>query len=227
MNLSVCPSYRYDREFRKTLGEKVPGSESFIKVALLEEPPFQDLTKTFNEQYGKVKATFGSVSDTVGSLSDTVSGFFGAKKGPEVQPTESKDKEPKKKESEAPPVKEVASSAKSETKTAAKSDAAAPPPSKPAKPKAAPLPRDVVELEKEIELSAQLAIKQYNAAIAVIKKCVNISLNPIYITTSRIDPYAGSMMMCAMWSTGRSSTARTTSGEHWRIALVHVTRPSI
>lgn len=209
----MCPPYRYDREFRRTLEEKVPGSESFIKVALLEEAPFQELTKTFNEQYGKVKATFGSVSDTVGSISDTVSGFFGAKKGPEVQPTESKE-ESKKEESAAPPVKEVASSAKSETKSATKSDAAAPPPSKPAKPKVAALPRDVVELEKEIELSAQLAIKQYNAAIAVIKKCVNINQKIIYSTISRIDPYAGSMTMCAMWSTGRSTMARTPCGEH-------------
>lgn len=192
----------------------MPGSESFLKVALLEEPPFQDLTKTFNEQYGKVKATFGSVSDTVGSLSDTVSGFFGAKKGPEVQPTESKDKKPKKEVSEASPVKEVASPpAKSETKTAAKSDAAAPPPSTPDKPKAPALPRDIVELEREIELSAQLAIKQYNAAIAVIKKCVNISKNPIYVY-SIINPHAGSMTMCAMWWTRRSSMARTPSGEH-------------
>jgi len=45
--------------------------------------------------------------------------------------------------------------------------AAAPAPA--AKPKEDPLPREVVELEKAIELAAQLAVKEYNSAIGVLK----------------------------------------------------------
>lgn len=150
----------------------MPGAESVIKVALMEEPPFKDLTKNISEQYGRVKATFEGVSDSVGSVKSTVTSFFGGKEAPELKPTASTKSEPKNQKSNVPSEKtEVAPSVKGETKTVAKPEASAPPPKAP-KPQAAPIPLNIVELEKEIEVSAQLAIKQYVSAISVIKKFV-------------------------------------------------------
>lgn len=150
----------------------MPGAEAVIKVALMEEPPFKDLTKSFNDQFGKVKATFEGVSDSVGSVKSTVTSFFGGNKAPEVKPIASTKSEPKSQKSNVPSEKkEVEPSAKSETKVVAKPEASAPPPKAP-KPQVTPLPQNVVDLEKEIEVSAQLAIKQYSSAISVLKKFV-------------------------------------------------------
>lgn len=168
----IHATYRYDKDFRKTVGETVPGAEAVIKVALMEEPPFKDLTESFKDQYGKVKATIEDISDSVGSVKSTVTSFFGGKKAPELKPTSSTKSEPKNENSNAPSEKkEAAPSAKSETKTVANPEASAPPPKAP-KPQVTPLPQNVVELEKEIEVSAQLAIKQYSSAISVLKKFV-------------------------------------------------------
>ncbi|KAM8706578.1 hypothetical protein ACLKA7_010786 [Drosophila subpalustris] len=162
---------KYDKGFRQMVEKNVPGAESIIKVTLREEPPFQDLTKSVNEQYDKVKSTFNSVSDSVNSVTSKVTGFFGGNSAPEVPPTAKHIEQKKQRsESEVAKPKSTAPVAKSEPQVAAKpapAPAAAP---KPVTPKVSPLPQEVVELEKAIELSAQLAVKEYNTAIGVLKK---------------------------------------------------------
>ncbi|XP_017873284.1 PREDICTED: MICOS complex subunit Mic60 isoform X1 [Drosophila arizonae] len=159
---------KYDNDFRKMVEKNVPGAEAVIKVALQEEPPFQGITKSVNDQIDSIKSTFTSVSDTVSSASNKVTGFFGGKKDPPVQaaskPNETAVQKTDKLKSAAAPAQPAA---QKETKIATKSDVTPPPP-KPAAPQPQPLPHEVVELEKAIELSAQLAIKEYNSAIGVL-----------------------------------------------------------
>ncbi|EDV94402.1 MICOS complex subunit Mic60 isoform X2 [Drosophila grimshawi] len=162
---------KYNKDFRQMVEKNVPGAESIIKVALQEEAPFQGITKNVNDQFDKVKSTFNSVSDSVSSVTSTVTGFFGGNSAPDVKPSGAAKpievKEPK--QSEAAKTKPTtAAVAKSEQKTATKLATAAPSAPKPP-PKVEPLPKEVVDLEKAIELSAQLAIKEYNAAIAILK----------------------------------------------------------
>lgn len=155
--------------------KNVPGAEAVIKVALQEEPPFQGITKSVNAQIDSIKSTFTSVSDTVSSASNKVTGLFGGKKDPPVQaaskPNETAVQKTDKLKSAATPPQPAA---QKETKIVTKSDVSPPPP-KPAAPQPQPLPHEVVELEKAIELSAQLAIKEYNSAIGVLKWCVFIN----------------------------------------------------
>ncbi|KAH8383794.1 hypothetical protein KR009_010588 [Drosophila setifemur] len=175
--LFVCPlvavggviTYaKYDIDFRKLVEDKVPGSASVIKVALREEPPFQGITKSVNEQVDKVKSGFNTVTTSVDSVTSKVTGLFGSggddkakKDKPKPAKTEAVEKE-----SSAP-----SQASKIEVKpVAAKPEKlAAKPAAVVSKPKEEPLPREIVELEKTIELSAQLAVKEYNTAINVLK----------------------------------------------------------
>lgn len=158
---------RYDDDFRKLVEKNVPGAGSVIKVALQEEPPFKGITKNVNDQIDKVKSGIETVTSTVDSVTSKVTGLFGGGSGDDnskkskvepVKATPAEEKRPSK------PSEASKTEAKPVSKPAA---AAAPAPA--AKPKDNPLPRDVVELEKAIELSAQLAVKEYNVAIGVLK----------------------------------------------------------
>lgn len=148
--------------------KNVPGAGSVIKVALQEEPPFKGITKSVNDQIDKVKSGYDTVTSSVGSVTSKVTGLFGGGSGDD-KPKKAKA-EPVKSEP-APEKKSPTTSqaSKVEAKPVAKAEkvAATPPPAP--KPKDEPLPREVVELEKAIELSAQLAVKEYNNAISVLK----------------------------------------------------------
>ncbi|XP_033164985.1 MICOS complex subunit Mic60 isoform X1 [Drosophila mauritiana] len=160
---------KYDDDFRKLVEKNVPGAGSVIKVALQEEPPFKGITKNVNDQIDKVKSGIETVTSTVDSVTSKVTGLFGAGSG------DDKSKKSKVEPLKANPAEETKPSkpsevSKTQAKPVSKSEkpaAAAPTPA--AKPKDSPLPRDVVELEKAIELSAQLAVKEYNVAIGVLK----------------------------------------------------------
>ncbi|XP_016991066.1 MICOS complex subunit Mic60 isoform X2 [Drosophila rhopaloa] len=161
---------KYDEGFRKLVEKNVPGADSIIKVALQEEPPFKGITKSVNDQIDKVKSGFETVTSTVDSVTSTVTGLFGSSSGDDkakkakVEPVKASPAEEKK------PSKTTEVS-KAESKPVAKPEkpVAATVPATKAKPKDDPLPREVVELEKAIELAAQLAVKEYNSAIAVLK----------------------------------------------------------
>ncbi|XP_017073548.1 MICOS complex subunit Mic60 isoform X1 [Drosophila eugracilis] len=158
---------KYDSDFRKLVEKNVPGAGPIIKVALQEEPPFKSITKNVNDQIDKVKSGIETVSSTVDSVTSKVTGLFGSSgddkakksKADQTKATPVEEKKPSKpsevSKTEAKPVP------KPETKTAVATPIA--------KPKEDPLPREVVELEKAIELAAQLAIKEYSTAIGVLK----------------------------------------------------------
>ncbi|EDW97939.1 MICOS complex subunit Mic60 isoform X2 [Drosophila yakuba] len=159
---------KYDNDFRKLVEKNVPGAGSVIKVALQEEPPFKDITKNVNDQIDKVKSGIETVTSTVDSVTSKVTGLFGGGSG------DDKSKKSKVESAKAPPAEEKKASkpsevSKTEAKPVVKSEKPAAPPAPAAKPKDIPLPRDVIELEKAIELAAQLAVKEYNAAIGVLK----------------------------------------------------------
>ncbi|XP_017020601.1 MICOS complex subunit Mic60 [Drosophila kikkawai] len=159
---------KYDDDFRKMVENKVPGAGSVIKVALQEEPPFKGVTKSVNDQIDKVKSGFNSVTSTVDSVTSKVTGLFGGGSGDDK--SKKAKAEPAKTESTPEKKSQATSQAtKVETKPVAKAEKVATPPPPAAKPKEEPLPREVVELEKAIELSAQLAVKEYNNAISVLK----------------------------------------------------------
>ncbi|XP_017007518.2 MICOS complex subunit Mic60 isoform X1 [Drosophila takahashii] len=159
---------KYDDDFRKLVEKNVPGAGSVIKVALQEEPPFKGITKNVNDQIDKVKSGFETVTSTVDSVTSKVTGLFGGGSGDEkakkakVEPVKATPAE-EKKPSKATEV------SKTEAKPASKPEKPAAAPVPAAKPKEDPLPREVVELEKAIELAAQLAVKEYNSAIGVLK----------------------------------------------------------
>ncbi|XP_020815092.1 MICOS complex subunit Mic60 [Drosophila serrata] len=157
---------KYDIDFRKMVEDKVPGAGSVIKVVLQEEPPFKGVTQSVNDQIDKVKSGFNSVTSSVDSVTSKVTGLFGGSSGDD-KPKKTKADSVK---SESAPEKKSTTpqASKTESKPAAKAEKVALPPTPPPK-KEEPLPREVVELEKAIELSAELAVKEYNNAISVLK----------------------------------------------------------
>ncbi|XP_037729680.1 MICOS complex subunit Mic60 isoform X2 [Drosophila subpulchrella] len=159
---------KYDDDFRKLVEKNVPGAGSVIKVALQEEPPFKGITKNVNEQIDKVKSGFETVTSTVDSVTSKVTGLFGGGSG------DDKSKKAKVEPVKVTPAEEKKASkatdvSKTEAKPVSKPEKPAAAPAPAAKPKEDPLPREVVELEKAIELAAQLAVKEYNSAIGVLK----------------------------------------------------------
>ncbi|KAH8284334.1 hypothetical protein KR018_001890 [Drosophila ironensis] len=177
--LLVCPlaavggviTYaKYDDDFRKKVESNVPGAGAVIKVALQEEAPFQGIKRSYNEQVDKLKSGIDTVSSSVESMTSKVTGLFGVGV---IDDKETKATlKPVKSETAAVVEKSLATpQPKPEAKLLSKNEKIAVGPAKsvPSKPKEEPLPRDVVELEKSIELSAQLAVKEYHHAIDVLK----------------------------------------------------------
>ncbi|XP_068157941.1 MICOS complex subunit Mic60 isoform X1 [Drosophila tropicalis] len=159
---------KYDNEFRKLVEKNVPGAESVIAVALKEQPPFQGITKNVNEQIDKVKSGFDTVTGTVGSVTSKVTGLFGGSTDDKSPKSETKVKPVNTETAETKKPAPSAAAKPSEAKATKVVTTPAPAP-KPAAVKVEPLPREVGELEAAIELAAQLAVKEYNAAIAILK----------------------------------------------------------
>lgn len=184
---------KYDKDFRKTLEQNVPGAESLIKVALQEENPF----KGINEQIDSVKKQFDGVAKTIEGATSTVTGLFGGS-----------DKDAPKKAEEvktkAPVQKSVSTTTTAKASEATKSAAKASEPAKPAPKPVEPLPSDVVELEHAVEVAAALAVKEYNKAIEILKSFNN--------DVRRIVDVAVEDVNTSLWTTLRNRTnARDTS----------------
>lgn len=165
-----------DEKFRKTLVDTVPGADSLLKVLLQEEGnAVSEATKSINNATQKVI-----------DVKDSIVGYFG-------------DEKPAKPAEKAAPVKSSSSSAvaspplpsitapkptaATETSAPKKSPAAeSKPVTKPvAEPKPSepiklppvltqPLPQTFADLEKDIEVAAQIAVKEYTNAIKVLKE---------------------------------------------------------
>lgn len=185
---------KYDNEFRKTLVNNVPALEPVLKVLLQEENPLDDVTKKLDEISSTISGYTSSITGffTGGepekpaekkvdlppiTRSKSVHVPVPSPPLPKPEPIVEKSSPPK----AAPPVVEKAKPA-----------AAAPAP-KPAAPKAAApaaasaaattaatpkpiaashgeeVPKSISELERQIDIAAATAIKEYGKAVQVLK----------------------------------------------------------
>ncbi|XP_075147962.1 inner membrane mitochondrial protein mitofilin isoform X2 [Haematobia irritans] len=182
---------KYDKDFRKTLEQNVPGAESLIKIALQEESPF----KGINEKFDSVKKQFDSVSKTIEGATSTVTGLFGGS----AKDTPKKTEEVKTKAPVQKAVPSATASKPSEAKPAAKATEPKPAP-KPVE----PLPSDVLELQHAVEVAAALAVQEYNKAIDILKNFNNDVRRIVDVAVENLDS--------STWTTLKNKTnARDTS----------------
>uniref|UniRef100_A0A1A9W3S9 MICOS complex subunit MIC60 n=1 Tax=Glossina brevipalpis TaxID=37001 RepID=A0A1A9W3S9_9MUSC len=166
---------KYDKTFRKYLERNIPGAEYVIKVALQEEKPF----KMVGEQFDNVK-------ERVGSVTSSISGLFGSAEKETKTPEEnikSKFSELQKKVPDLPAAK-----TSTETKSALT----------PAKP-VEHLPSDIIELEQAVEVSAALAVQEYNKAIDNLKNFNNDVRRIVDQSIENINP--------SLWHSLRNKTS--------------------
>lgn len=178
---------KYDNEFRKTLITNVPALEPVLKVLLQEENPLDDVSKKLDE-----------ISNSISGYTSTVTNFFTGGKEEEKKPEKKVDLPPvtrsksvhvpvpspplSKPESTADKVKtsEAAVAAPAKATTAAHVPAPAPKPA-PAKAAAAvpkpvvskpaeEVPKSISDLERQIDVAAATAIKEYGKAVQVLKE---------------------------------------------------------
>ncbi|XP_055853064.1 MICOS complex subunit Mic60 isoform X2 [Episyrphus balteatus] len=173
----------YDKEFRKTVEKNVPGSAVFIKF-VLEDKPIETVSKKLD-----------TVSHQISNVTSTVTNLFGNtadKKSDQVKEKSTSQASPL-------PIKRTEAS---ETKSSVKPGAPIAPVTiqKPVE----TLPKDVVELEKEVELAASLALQEYNKAINILNSFNNDVRKIVDKTVDDIDPTS--------WTTLKNKTnARDTS----------------
>uniref|UniRef100_T1PC79 MICOS complex subunit MIC60 n=1 Tax=Musca domestica TaxID=7370 RepID=T1PC79_MUSDO len=182
---------KYDKDFRKTLEQNVPGAESLIKVALQEENPF----KGINDQIDSVKKQFDGVSKTITNATSTVTGLFGGSDKEKEQP-----KKVDEVKSKAVPVQKAVPATTAtkapETKPAAKVSEPTP---KPAPKPVEPLPSDVLELQHAVEVAASVAVQEYNKAIDILKNFNN--------DVRRIVDHAVENVDASTWTTLKNKTS--------------------
>ncbi|XP_059217815.1 MICOS complex subunit Mic60 isoform X2 [Stomoxys calcitrans] len=181
---------KYDKDFRKTLEQNVPGAESIIKIALQEESPF----KGINEQLDSVKKQFDSVSKTIGGATSTVTGLFGG--SDKEKDTTKKAEEVKAKAPVQKAVPSTTATKSSESKPAA-AKATEPAPKVAPKP-VEPLPSDVQELQHAVEVAAALAVQEYNKAIDVLKSFNNDVRRIVDVAVENLD--------ASTWNTLKNKT---------------------
>lgn len=171
---------KYDNEFRKTLVTNVPALEPVLKALLQEENPLDEVSKKLDE-----------ISGTISGYTSSITGFFTG--GEEEKKPEKKVDLPPVTRSKSvyvpvpsPPLQKPESMA--EKATAPKPSAAPAPVAKPAPSKAAPtqaaaaaaprpvvsssseeVPKSIGDLERQIDIAAATAIKEYGKAVQVLK----------------------------------------------------------
>ncbi|KAL5284237.1 IMMT family protein [Megaselia abdita] len=137
---------KHDKDFRKTLEKNIPGAEYVLKAAIDDDKPFDSVTK-------KIDGITSSVTNLFGSSE---------KKEDKPAPPLHRKIEPKVPAPKTAPKEEAKPVQKESPKAAA--------------PKAAvastlpPLPTEIVDLEKAIEVAASLAVKEYNKAIQILNE---------------------------------------------------------
>lgn len=185
---------KYDNEFRKTLVSNVPTLEPVLKVLLQEENPLDDVTKKLDE----ISSTISGYTSSITGFFTGGEPEKQPEKKPELPPiTRSKSVHvpvpspplPKPEplvEKSSPPAKSAPASIVEKAKPAAASpvtkSAAAPKAAAPAaaaatavapKPIAAShgeeVPKSISELERQIDIAAATAIKEYGKAVQVLK----------------------------------------------------------
>lgn len=146
-----------DKDFRKLLEENVPGAESLLKMVLEDGNAFSGISK----QIDNVKKQFDNVSKSIEDATSTVTEYF-------TSPVKETPKKIEDVKSKAPAEKQASSPNKIAVKPAE------PKPSNVRKADPVePLPVDILELEKAVEVAATLAVKEYNKAISVLQSFNN------------------------------------------------------
>ncbi|XP_037946966.1 MICOS complex subunit Mic60 isoform X2 [Teleopsis dalmanni] len=177
----------YDKDFRKKLEEKVPGSEYIIKVALKEENPFKSINNKID-----------SISNSVSNATSTVTGFFSSSKKDAPKQTDEIKQKVEVTKTAAPIQK---------TTTAEEKKLTVPAPEKIIPKPVEKLPDDIIELEKAVEVAASLAVKEYNKAISILKIFNEDVRNIVDQAINQVDP--------TLWNTLRNKTsARDTAVEY-------------
>lgn len=185
---------KYDNEFRKTLVNNVPALEPVLKVLLQEENPLDDVTKKLDE----ISSTISGYTSSITGFFTGGETEKPAEKKVDLPPiTRSKSVHvpvPSPPLSKPEPIAEKSPPPKSAPAVVEKSKpAAAAPAPKPATPKgAAPVaataaattaatpkpiaashgeevPKSISELERQIDIAAATAIKEYGKAVQVLK----------------------------------------------------------
>lgn len=176
--MTVIFSFRNDKEFRKSLVSTVPAAEPVLKVVLQEE----------GNAVSQVVKSVSNASQQVVDLKDTVVGFFGGESAEKPKsgsslPTQFPAKSTSSSAAAASPALPSITAPQPQKPTAAKpavveakiapATAAAPVPAPalnipPAKPQ--PLPSTLVDLERSLEVAAQVAVKEYSNAINHLKE---------------------------------------------------------
>lgn len=178
---------KYDNEFRKTLITTVPALESVLNVLLQEENPLDEVSKKLDE-----------ISSSISGYTSTVTGFFTGGKEEEKKLEKKVDLPPVTRSksvhvpvpspplSKPEPTAEKARASEAVAATPTKSAAPAPKPSpaKAAAPAAAvpkpvaaktaeEVPKSISDLERQIDVAAATAIKEYGKAVQVLKEYTN------------------------------------------------------
>lgn len=180
---------KYDNEFRKTLVTNVPALEPVLKVLLQEENPLEEVSKKLDD-----------ISSTISGYTSTVTGFFtGGSKEEDKKPEKKVDLPPvtrtksvhmpvpspplskpeptaeKVKASEsvaATPAKPAPAPKSAPAKAAAAAAASAVPKPVASKP-AEEVPKSISNLERQIDVAAATAIKEYGKAVQVLQDYTN------------------------------------------------------
>lgn len=184
---------KYDNEFRKTLVTNVPALEPVLKALLQEENPLDEVSKKLDE----ISSTISGYTSTVTEF------FTGGSKEEEKKPEKKVDlppvtrsksvhvpvpspplPEPEPTVEKAKPSKPVAKPAASAAPSPAPASKAAPAKAtapaaaatvpKPIAPKPAEeVPKSISDLERQIDVAAATAIKEYGKAVQVLKDYTN------------------------------------------------------
>lgn len=173
---------KYDNEFRKTLVTNVPALEPVLKVLLQEENPLDDVSKKLDE-----------ISSTISGYTSSITGFFTGgeqekqlEKKTDLPPiTRSKSvhvpvpspplPKPEPIPERASPTQPKAAPIVEKTPTKAPAQTKAATPAAVAAPKAIiaslgeEVPKSISELERQIDIAAATAIKEYGKAVQVLK----------------------------------------------------------
>lgn len=182
---------KYDNEFRKTLVSNVPALEPVLKVLLQEENPLDDVTKKLDEISSTISGYTSSITGffTGGepekqpekkpdlppiTRSKSVHVPVPSPPLPKPEPIVEKSSQPAAKSAPAPIVEKAKPAPTSPvTKPAAAPKAAVPAAASAPKPIAAShgeeVPKSISELERQIDIAAATAIKEYGKAVQVLK----------------------------------------------------------
>ncbi|XP_058467387.1 MICOS complex subunit Mic60 isoform X2 [Malaya genurostris] len=173
---------KYDDEFRKTLVTSVPALDPVLKALLQEENPLEEVTKKLDD-----------ISSTISGYTSSVTGFFTGGKE-EKKPEKSVDLPPITRSKSvhvpvpSPPLSKPEPLVEKVTpapavKTSAPSPAIKPAPTKTVVPApsvatskptpvaslAEEVPKSISDLERQIDVAAATAIKEYGKAVQVLK----------------------------------------------------------